>query len=123
MCHRTWHSCVTTLIVGLTLTAFPSAGVAQVIGARPSVLFVSTAEREHILNVSRPVPNAIGSQRTLGRQSRGALIGAGIGLIAGSVIGSKTFDAKDGEPNGKLIALSTIVGGILGLTIGASTTY
>ncbi|MEO5799974.1 MAG: glycine zipper domain-containing protein [Gemmatimonadales bacterium] len=59
----------------------------------------------------------------MSKQGRGALIGAGIGLVAGFVVGKQAFDDQDGEPNGKLIALSSVLGGLLGMAIGASITH
>ncbi|MEP6590371.1 MAG: glycine zipper domain-containing protein [Gemmatimonadota bacterium] len=59
----------------------------------------------------------------MSKQGRGALIGAGIGLVAGFVVGRQTFDDQDGEPNGKLIAISSVLGGLLGMAIGASVSH
>lgn len=72
--------------------------------------------------MSSPQPSPV-AVRKVGKQGRGALIGAGIGVVAGFVIGTQTFNGNDGEPNGKLIALSSLLGGLLGMAIGASVSH
>jgi len=56
------------------------------------------------------------------KQGRGALIGGGIGAAIGFIVAKQTFNGLD-EPNGRYIALTTVVGGVLGMVLGASVSY
>ncbi|MES2306907.1 MAG: hypothetical protein V4558_15495 [Gemmatimonadota bacterium] len=104
-------------------SGLPASAPVRRIRVAPSPLLSRVVDRDPLRTApadGQPLGVATGK---VSRQGRDALIGAGVGLVAGFIVGKQVFDGQDREPNSKLIALSSVVGALLGMAIGASVTH
>lgn len=86
----------------------------------PSLVISSVVEREPLRARPDGVQPAAVAPPKVDKQGRGALIGAGIGAFLGLAFGMSTFNGGDGDPAATLIGITTVLGAVLGMTIGAS---
>ncbi len=93
---------------------------ARAIRVVPSVVISSVEVSEPLHARADGLQPAAAEPPKVDKQGRGALIGAGIGLFVGLAYGMSTFNSGDGEPRATLIGLTSVLGAVLGMTIGAS---
>lgn len=86
----------------------------------PSLITSSVVVREPLRARADGVQPAAVAPPKVDKQGRGALIGAGIGAFAGLAFGIANFHSGDGLDSGKLTAITTVLGAVLGMAIGAS---